>query len=82
MTKSREMPQAGHVARIGEMRNAHNLVGKPNDKRPFQRPRDRWKYNIKMGKIKLFCNWTFSIVLFFLKKPTTFRRLDSVSVFR
>jgi hypothetical protein len=27
--------------------------------------------------IKLFCNWTLSIVSFLLKKPTTFQRLDT-----
>jgi hypothetical protein len=33
---------AEHIARIGEMRNAYNiLVGKPEEKRPFGRPRGR-----------------------------------------
>jgi hypothetical protein len=38
---------AGHVARMGEMRNAYNiLVGKPEGKRPLGRPRCRWEDNI------------------------------------
>jgi len=32
----------GHVARMGEMRNAYNiLVGKPEGRRPLGRPRRR-----------------------------------------
>jgi hypothetical protein len=43
------MRWAGHVARMGEMRNAHTLlVGKPEGKRPPGRPRRRWVDNIKM----------------------------------
>jgi hypothetical protein len=38
--KSRRMRWAGHVARMGEKRNAHRLlVGKPEGKRPLGRPR-------------------------------------------
>jgi hypothetical protein len=41
--KSRRMRWAGHVARIGEKRNAYRLlVGKPEVKRPLGRPRRRW----------------------------------------
>jgi len=37
--KSRIMRWVGHVARIGQMRNAYSiLVGKPEGKRPFGRP--------------------------------------------
>jgi hypothetical protein len=40
MMKSRRMRCAGHVARMGEMRNAYSiLVGKPEGKIPFGRPR-------------------------------------------
>jgi hypothetical protein len=47
--KSRRMRWAGHVARIGEKRNAYRiLVGKPEGKRPQGRPRRRWVGNIKM----------------------------------
>jgi hypothetical protein len=39
----------GHVARMGEKRNAYRiLVGKPESKRPLGRPRRRCVYNIKM----------------------------------
>jgi hypothetical protein len=42
MIKSRRMKWAGHVARIGETRNAYRiLVGKPEGKRPQGRPRRR-----------------------------------------
>jgi hypothetical protein len=47
--KSRRMRCAGHVARIGEKRNAYRLlVGKPEGKRPPGRPRRRWMDNIRM----------------------------------
>jgi hypothetical protein len=43
------MRWAGHVAQIGEKRNAYKiLVGKPEGKRPLGRPRRRWVDNIKM----------------------------------
>jgi hypothetical protein len=42
MIKSRRMTWAGHVARMGEKRNAYRmLVGKPEGKRPLGRPRHR-----------------------------------------
>jgi hypothetical protein len=48
--KSRRMRWAGHVARIGEKRNAYRLlVGKPEGKRPLERPRRRWVDNIRMN---------------------------------
>jgi hypothetical protein len=49
MIKSRRMRWAGHVARMGEKRNAYRiLVGNPEGKRPLRRPRRRWVDNIKM----------------------------------
>ena len=46
---SRRMRWAGHVARMGEGRGVHRvLVGKPEGKMPFGRPRRRWEDNIKM----------------------------------
>jgi len=49
VVKSRRMRWAGHVARMGEDRGVHRvLVGKPEEKRPFGRPRRRWEDNIKM----------------------------------
>ncbi|KAJ4445744.1 hypothetical protein ANN_12429 [Periplaneta americana] len=47
--KSRRLRWAGHVARMGESRNAYSvLVGRPEGKRPLGRPRRRWEDNIKM----------------------------------
>jgi len=47
VTKLRRMRWEGHVARMGEMRNAHNiLVGKPKGKRPLGKHRRRWEDNI------------------------------------
>jgi hypothetical protein len=47
--KSRRMRWAGHVARMGEKRNAYRLlVGNPEGKRPLRRLRCRWVDNIKM----------------------------------
>jgi hypothetical protein len=49
MIKSRGMRWAGHVARMGEKRNACRiLVGRPEGTRPLGRPRRRWVDNIKM----------------------------------
>ena len=43
------MRWAGHVARMGEEREAYRvLVGKPEGKRPLGRPRRRWVDNIGM----------------------------------
>jgi hypothetical protein len=48
--KSRRMRWAGHVARMGEKRNAYrSLVGKPEGKRPLGIPRRRWVDNIRLG---------------------------------
>jgi hypothetical protein len=47
---SRRMRWAGHVARMGEVRNAYNiLVGKPEARKPLGRPRRGWEDNIKMN---------------------------------
>jgi hypothetical protein len=49
MIKSRRMRWAGHVAQMGERRNAYRiLVRKPEGRRPLGRPRRRWVNNIKM----------------------------------
>jgi hypothetical protein len=48
MIKSRRMRWAGNVARL-ENKNADRiLMGKPDGKRPLERPRRRWVENIKM----------------------------------
>ncbi|KAJ4445733.1 hypothetical protein ANN_12418 [Periplaneta americana] len=47
--KPRRLRWAGHVARMGESRNAYRvLVGRPEGKRPLGRPRRRWEDNIKI----------------------------------
>jgi hypothetical protein len=47
--KLRRVKWAGHVARMGEKRNAYRLlVGKPKGKRALGRPRCRWVDNIRM----------------------------------
>jgi hypothetical protein len=47
--KSRGMRWAGHVARMGKGTNVYRvLVGKPEGKRPLERPRCRWEDGIKM----------------------------------
>jgi hypothetical protein len=46
--KSRRMRWARHVARMGEKRGAYRiLVGRPEGRRPLERPRGRWEDNIK-----------------------------------
>jgi hypothetical protein len=47
--KARRVRWAGHVARMGEVRGAYNiLVERPEGRRPLGRPRRRWEDNIKM----------------------------------
>jgi hypothetical protein len=47
--KARRMRWAGHVARMGEVRGAYNiLVERPEGRRQLGRPRCRWDDNIKM----------------------------------
>jgi hypothetical protein len=47
--KSRRMRWAGHVARVGEKRNAYRLlVGNPDGKRPLGRPRRGWVDNVRL----------------------------------
>jgi hypothetical protein len=49
MIKPRRMTLVGHVACTGEKRKAYRiLVGKPEGKRPLERPRRRWADNIEM----------------------------------
>jgi hypothetical protein len=49
VTKARRMRWAGHVAHMGEVRSAYNiLVGRSEGRRPLGRPRRRWEDNIKM----------------------------------
>jgi hypothetical protein len=48
------MRWAGHFEREGEKRNMYRLlVGKPEEKRPLGRPRNRWIDNIKMDLLEI-----------------------------
>jgi hypothetical protein len=48
MIRSRRMRRAGHIARMGEKRNAYRiLVGKPEQKRPLGSPRRRWIVKVR-----------------------------------
>jgi hypothetical protein len=52
--KARRIRWAGHVARIGEKRNAYRLlVGKPEGRRPLGRPKRRWVDNIRMDLVEV-----------------------------
>jgi hypothetical protein len=54
--KSRRMIWTGHVARMGKERGVYRvLVGKPEGKRPMERPKRRWKDNIKIDLQKVYC---------------------------
>jgi hypothetical protein len=59
--KARRMRWAEHVARMEDVRGAHNiLVGRSEGRRPLGRPRRRWKENIKidLGEIVFgFVDW-------------------------
>ena len=59
--KSRRMRWAGHVVRMGEVRDVHRvLVGKPEGKRTLGRHRHRREDNIKMDHQEVGCGgaWT------------------------
>jgi len=54
--KTRIMRWAGHVARTAERKGVYNVVvGKPEEKRPLGRPRQRWEGNITMGLQEVGC---------------------------
>jgi hypothetical protein len=54
--KSRRMRWAGHVASMVEGRNVYRvLVGKPEGKRPLERPRRRWEDGIKTDLSEIGC---------------------------
>jgi hypothetical protein len=47
--KARRMRWAGHVAHMGEVRGAYNiLVGRSEGRRSLGRPKRRWEDNIKL----------------------------------
>jgi hypothetical protein len=49
--KSRRVRWAGHVASMAQGRNVYRIfMGKPEGKRPLERPRCRWEDGIKFMK--------------------------------
>jgi hypothetical protein len=47
--KSRRMMWVGHVARTGKERKAFRfMVGKPEGKRPLEKPRSKWEDGVEM----------------------------------
>jgi len=53
MIKSRGITRAEHVASMGEMRNAYNiLVRKPEGKSPLGRHRSRLEHNVRKVNVK------------------------------
>jgi hypothetical protein len=43
------MKWAGHLARLGIERKVYKfVVDKPEGKRPFERPKSKWMYGIRM----------------------------------
>jgi hypothetical protein len=60
MIKSRRMKWAGHVAQMGEMINAYNiLVGKPEGKRPLKADEKilEWFFEKQGGMVWTECIW-------------------------
>jgi hypothetical protein len=54
IVKARRMRWTGHVARMGEKRNAYRLlVGKPEGRRPLGRQRRRRLDNIRMALVEV-----------------------------
>ena len=48
----------GHVARVGEKRGVYRvLVGKPEGKRPLERPKRRWVDNIRTDLQEVGCEY-------------------------
>jgi hypothetical protein len=48
LSVSKSMRWAGHVARMGETRNAYRILVATPEGRPLGRPKRRWVDNIKM----------------------------------
>jgi hypothetical protein len=63
LMKTRRKSWAGHVARMGETRNAYRiLMGKPEGRRPLGRPRRGWVDNIKIDLRKIdWMVWSESV---------------------
>jgi hypothetical protein len=58
MIQSRSIRWRGHVAQMGEERNAYKiLVGKPEEKRTLRKPRHSCMYNIKLDLKRERMGW-------------------------
>ena len=58
VVKSRRMRCTGHVARMVEERGVYRfLLGKPEGRRPLERPRRRWVDNIGMDLQEVGCGY-------------------------
>jgi hypothetical protein len=55
------MRWAGHVVCTRERRETNILVGKPETKKPFRRPRHRWEANIEMDLKEIGCE-SFNLI--------------------
>ena len=56
--KSRRMRWAGHVVRMGEEKGVYRvLMGKPEGRKPLERPRCRWVDNIRMDLPEVGCGY-------------------------
>jgi hypothetical protein len=54
--KSRRKRRTWHVVRMGKGRCVYRvMVGKPEGKRPLERPRRRWEDNIRMDLQQVVC---------------------------
>jgi hypothetical protein len=59
--KSKNVRRVGHVARMGEKRNAYRLlVVKPEGKMPLGRTRRGWVDNIRMDLVEVGCGLDWS----------------------
>jgi hypothetical protein len=64
MIKSRKMRWAGHVSRMGEKMIAYRILeGKPEGKRPLERPRRRWVDKMKMDLREIEWDGVYWIVM-------------------
>jgi hypothetical protein len=71
VTNSR-MRWAGHIARMGEKRNAYRiLVGRPEGKKPLGRPRRRWVDSIELGFRETGIGWEGVDWMIWLRIGTT-----------
>jgi len=56
VVKSWRMGWEGYVARMGERRGAYRVVvGKPEGKRPLEKPRRKWESYIEMDLQEILC---------------------------